>query len=260
MINPTCVLSKFSSTLIIACALAVATAHPVAAQTANNLTCKGCVGTKDLKNKAVRSNKIRNNAVKSAKIRNSAVTNSKIANDAVTGAKVQNGSLTGADIQDASISAADLAPGTALGLSGVLHVPAAAFTPGRDNTMYDFIPFSGNLQSGAINSNQEFYAPVQLPDGVVITRLDGFMRDNATTRNISVLLRKLDPATAADLTMASVNTGGLPNSTSIRTVSETTILEPLVDAINSSYYLLATIGADASVNSTDFYGVRIFYD
>ena len=60
--------------LVIGYGLAAISAQPATAQTARNLKCNGCVSSKDIKNKSIRTNDIRNNAVNGAKVRNGSLT------------------------------------------------------------------------------------------------------------------------------------------------------------------------------------------
>ena len=99
--------------LVIACAGAAIFAQPAVAQTAKSLNCNGCVKSKQIKNKGIRTRDIGNNAV--------------------TGAKVRNNSLTGSDIQNGSIGPDDLAPELTLGLGGVsVAASQGAAAPGND--------------------------------------------------------------------------------------------------------------------------------
>ena len=76
------------SVLVVTGTMAVFPIPPVAAQTARNLDCAGCVSSRDIKNNGIKSRDIKNGQVKRADL----------AKGAVTGAKVKDGSLTADDL------------------------------------------------------------------------------------------------------------------------------------------------------------------
>jgi hypothetical protein len=78
---------------------------------------KNSVGTKQIKNGAVKASKIGNQAVGTASLSDAAVTGSKLAPNSVTGAAVEDGSLTAADIQTSTLPAP---PGAFRSFSAVL--------------------------------------------------------------------------------------------------------------------------------------------
>lgn len=97
------------SALTMAGALAVLGPSQAAAQSATKLKCKGCVSSKQIKNKGIKAADLKDNVVDSTKVRNESLTGADVANGSLTSADVQDGSLTSADLQDGSLSAADLA-------------------------------------------------------------------------------------------------------------------------------------------------------
>lgn len=62
--------SRFLSALVVAIAMAAFFTPPAAAQNASNLNCRGCVDSKDLKENAVKTNRIKNKAVTEKKLSN----------------------------------------------------------------------------------------------------------------------------------------------------------------------------------------------
>jgi len=80
------------------CLLAVLplSSGPAAAQTAKDLTCKGCVGKKDLGKKSVATTHLRKRAVTAVKIAKGAVRTPAINNRAVTPAKLSGSAKPGA--------------------------------------------------------------------------------------------------------------------------------------------------------------------
>lgn len=80
--------------LVVACALATFLAQPVAAQTAGNLKCKGCVSSKEIKNKGIKSKDIKDGQVKNADLGNSAVDMTKLTPE-VRGEIVKNQTFFG---------------------------------------------------------------------------------------------------------------------------------------------------------------------
>jgi hypothetical protein len=94
--------------LLLVTAGGLVTAGELAAQTATDLVCTGCVNSTDIANGGVKSADIQDGAVGTAKIKDGAVTGAKVYNNSLTGADVLDGSLTGADIYDGSLGSAEV--------------------------------------------------------------------------------------------------------------------------------------------------------
>ena len=118
--------------LAIACTVAAFEPQPAAAQTASNVVCRGCVDSRDIKGKAIRTNKIRNNAVTGAKIRDNAVTGAKIADGSVGNADLGVDSVTSDKIAPDAVGFSEIATGAvgaseiATGAVGFLEIGSSA--------------------------------------------------------------------------------------------------------------------------------------
>lgn len=231
-------MSRFGRVLpafALAILMAVVLAQGAQAQTAKKLNCNGCVKSKQLKNNGIKSKDIKDGQVKNADLANNAVTSAKIADGAVGAAKL------GSDV-------------TALGLSGIATVPAAAFVP--DTADVDYQNFFG-LYIGHNNLGDGFYcanAPVPLPDGAVVNKLEAVVLDDTNAGDLEITLvsyEGLDPFNTR-VDMAFLATTGSPDE--FETLSTTAITGATVDLAARFYSLMVCLP-----QSTILVGARVFY-
>ncbi|NND76102.1 MAG: hypothetical protein HKN44_13950 [Ilumatobacter sp.] len=134
----------------------------------------------------------------------------------------------------------------------VYTVPAAAFTPDGLNPDSHFYPFETGYIRGRASTYGCMVAPVHLPDGVKIQRVEGSLYDNDATSSIGVVLQRSSDAGTVDL-LARVRTTGTSNAVQVDT--DTTVDHDVIDNANYSYHLYGCV----SSSSIRLYSLRIFY-
>ncbi len=142
-----------------------------------------------------------------------------------------------------------------------LSIPPAAFRP-SNNEIYDINGTDlGNL---SVSGNPAYYAPVNLPDGAVITRMDFYWTDGSNN-DADVLLQSstmLGPTNGSESTLASAISSGGSSDLSIivsGSSSDTTITTTPVDNSANTYYLLFRPSPDINSTSVILHGVVITY-
>ena len=222
-------------------------AGPALAQ-ASDVVCNKCVGTTDIDIGAVTTGRLSDNAVSAAKLRNLAVTAAKLQNGAVTAAKLQDGAVTAAKL------GADV---TALGLSGMSVIHAAAFRPDRGSPELYFNGITiGYIRPWQTTDEPCFLAPVFLPDGVTVIEVEAVVLDNSDTGEVDFSLRR--QGAGPPTTMAAAATTG--TDTAIQTITDDTISSAEVDLLSFAYYATMCMGpSPGSTNNQRFYLLRIFY-
>jgi len=139
---------------------------------------------------------------------------------------------------------------------GVLVIPGADFrNDGFDPDGY-FFTFSGGYfhpKSAAIC----MMAPAYLPHGATITAFWATAYDNTATGAIQYLsLFRLDNYSGTTTTLASVSTTNAYVNSSLFTIGDSTIANPLVLFPDYSYYVAGCL----SEYSSRIYNIRIYYD
>lgn len=144
-----------------------------------------------------------------------------------------------------------------------LTIPAAALVPtnGADGYTYDI---ANDWISGATGTNQRFIAPVNLPDGAVITSFTVHAQDLSATRNVIVYLRRIEKS---DLSKDSLQATATSGNSGVQTVTEP--VGGLLGTVNNNlfYYRLVVIPSLAANNadsswdgsSIQFIGATIEY-
>ena len=135
-------------------------------------------------------------------------------------------------------------------LSGVLNVPSIAYTSPRTHTYSlsseAFVPgsnvdyFNTYGTGGAyINSGSgALVAPVNLPDGAVVTMFTAYFYDGSNS-DMSVALQRQGWASSYS-SMASVSSSGTPG---YYNASDTTIFSPTIDNTQYGYLIYAYTAA-----------------
>lgn len=138
--------------------------------------------------------------------------------------------------------------------SSPLVIPAAAFTADGSNPDSMFFPFGGGYFSGDSENYGCMVAPAYLPQGAEITDMYVSVYDDDSAFDISVNLRKVDNFNGgAAVSMASASTSG--QFAGIQTISDYTIVEPVVLYPDYSYYVTTCVLS----GSIRLYSVRLYY-
>lgn len=140
-----------------------------------------------------------------------------------------------------------------IGAPNPLVMPASAFTPRLDT--YDYERVYGTSEWGQVLKNrtsltlQYFVAPVQLPQGAVITKVTLYGQKSSASGVLSIeLIRgdRGDDTFTTMLDMAAPNWGGFGNCNS------TTITQPVIDYTLYDYFVLLRIDPDTTIDDHIF--------
>jgi hypothetical protein len=105
-----------------------------------------------------------------------------------------------------------------------------------DSTL-TFTAFGSGLYATSLPSSLSFKRGIDLPNGAQITRIDLYAIDNSSTNNITVQLYYFAPSVGINQTqITSLSTTGLPNSSSVQTVSLTGSPIVTIDNTANRYY------------------------
>ena len=240
-------ISMFSATLLIAAGHAFA----------QDLDCNKCVDTNDINWLAVTGGKIANSTISAKKLSTNAVTTEKINWLAVTSGKIANGAVTDSKIKDGAVTPDKLSPDVlALGLSGMVTIPAAAFIPAYVNDGEALQFYEGYIYS--VSGLACARAPVNLPDGAVIDQLVGFLWDDNPDQLLFLDFKRTDYLSGETTRLARVQSSvKIP---AIQLARETSINFPNVNINRYAYWLLICLPVWAEGSPTvqqRLYAVRI---
>lgn len=98
-----------------------------------------------------------------------------------------------------------------------------------------------------------------LPQGAIITQVEGFVVDNDTSQKITLELARVRLDANGFGSMALVETTLAGASTAIQTISDTSIQTPTVDNSLFGYYLRASWTTPATFTNINFRGARVTY-
>lgn len=115
-------------------------------------------------------------------------------------------------------------------------------------------PYIGN---GSQVSATSAIAPLHLPDGATISRMEVQLLDDDGNENVTVLLLRRGTDGTVGGTMASVTSSG--NSTVIRAASDGSISAPVVDNDGFVYLVQVNFPAVIPLVSMRVYSVKVFY-
>jgi hypothetical protein len=130
-----------------------------------------------------------------------------------------------------------------------VSVSAAAFSPLDDNYMYTN---SGNTLDPTDMSSQYYYAPVQLPHGATVTKIEFYWSDLSGDYNGHCYLYRNDMQAGED-TLGTVDTSG---SSGVGSSETSTITNSTIDNSQYAYYLGWDLDGGGDVEG---YGVVIEY-
>jgi hypothetical protein len=136
-----------------------------------------------------------------------------------------------------------------------LIVPAADFANNGTNPGEEEFYSSEGYMSGRTNSVLTLVAPVQLPNGAVITRVEMAVfdiGDCASVPDVQLQLRSYNYGTGATLLHASVTSS---NTTTMQVFADATVDSATVDNLSRGYYLVVNMCGVFQ----GFQGARIFY-
>ena len=101
-------------------------------------------------------------------------------------------------------------------------------------------------------------APVDLPDGAVVTRLKSFYVDNTSAEQLTIeLIRRLKTENTQTNDVMATNLSAATNNVSIRTVQTTTILNSTIDNNLYHYFIKVKIGDFSDVPTQQWRGAAL---
>lgn len=210
---------------------------------------------------SVRTRSIVKGAVTSAKIRNGTIKGEDIANRAVTVAKIAGGSGSGLDADkidgrhstafvtktgDQSINgkliASDFSYDTTK--TGYFTVPAAALIPNGANSKLALGPA---IAYGDVSGTSAgFHAPVNLPQGAVVTDLQVQYFDNHTdTLSVELTRYSNSGSPLSSITQMANVVSGAPEP-AWKTMNVNTISSPVIDNSSYAYYIYGNLSNAAN--------------
>lgn len=146
MITRPIIRNRAVSALVIVCVMTAFYAQPAAAQTASKLDCNGCITSKHIKSKGVKSGDLKNRAVTNGKLANGAVNSAKVKDDSLTASDLAPNAVGRAEIQTGAVAADEIAAG-AVGSSEVA-TDAIAATDLSNEAGANFSDAQGSLTIG----------------------------------------------------------------------------------------------------------------
>lgn len=140
-------------------------------------------------------------------------------------------------------------PGIGFAPTGYISIPSSAFVSvtSTDDTLIGIVV--RNLDTTTAN----FYAPVQLPDGVIVTNITSYWNDVETSLDIACTLLRNNVAGTV-FGMATVSSSGDAGAGS---TVDTTITYATIDNSNNQYCLYLTIPANLPNDNLYFRFVTI---
>jgi hypothetical protein len=161
-------------------------------------------------------------------------------------------SFVGNQIVTGNVSATSLSVASA---TRYLAIPCASFMP--DNTSKNYARCSGQGEVYGTTAGQTaaFDAPVNLPHGAVITKVEALVKDSDASQDIAIsFLKKQDPGLGFIL-IANFSTSGSPGVTTI----SSTALSHTVDNSNGAYQVRGFWTVPSTPLNLALYLVRITY-
>jgi hypothetical protein len=136
-----------------------------------------------------------------------------------------------------------------------ISVPAGAFAPG--NGYFDYDNNGSRIRGNTPGQSLAFVAGLSLPQGATVTAVRLHVQDDSTsTANLTMYRQSL--FTSGDFTaMAQIASGG--EVIGIRTISDTTISQPVIDNTFYQYHLYLTFTTPPAPAGLDVWGVRVEY-
>lgn len=139
----------------------------------------------------------------------------------------------------------------AAGYTSPLVIPAADFrSDGLAPSGYVFWFDLGRMEG---STGDCVMAPAYVPNGVTVFQFWASVYDNDAANNITVRLRRLNNYTGVMNEMAAVSTAG--QSTSIQSLGDSIITDPIVLYPDYSYYVTACL----STANLRIYSARLWY-
>jgi hypothetical protein len=147
------------------------------------------------------------------------------------------------------------------------NIPPHAFNPIDNETpdaKYEISDYTGSLNITAYSGLQTVFmvAPVDLPQGAVVTKLTYFYYDNSPSEGMfheAWLRRQYLPNDLPLSTMAQIPFGVSGDSSTMQSISDTTISNATIDNQNYMYMVYANYGVSGVSTGLAFYGLQIEY-
>lgn len=209
--------------------------------------------------------------ITSTHIADDAVGATEIATDAVNYLEITSGAVRSDEIQDGTIQQVDLSftaidESSTQTISGTktfddlnigtttrrLALSPAAFIPS------DNIPYRGfaYITNEALDSHHYYFANISLPDGAIVTQLEGSFYDGDNSYNSDISLRRVTTSNGAVVQMAWTSTSDTPGYT---TIEDNSIDYGTIDNELHNYGIVVGMRVSSSTFDMRLYGAEIEY-
>ncbi len=136
----------------------------------------------------------------------------------------------------------------------IASIPGIGFQPANDDT--DYVKADLYVRGNAPAATVTFYAPLNLPNGAIVTRLEAQVLDDDATQSIDIDLQRVSSAGATGLRATASSAA---NSPSIQTITQNTIALATIDNDTYAYYVKAQWTVPASIFDIRVYRVQVNY-
>jgi len=150
--------------------------------------------------------------------------------------------------------------------TGTFDIPAATYntsSPTEDDPATKSTSGYMYISGGTPSYSSTEIAPVRLPDGVTITRFSCYYYDGTTTGDMggTAYLRRRPRLSTSGTSLASVSLSTSNfNSTVVQEGVDTTILNPVVDNAENSYFSYVFFSPSTNSIFLRFYGCKVEYE
>ncbi len=227
----------------------------------------GCIGTSE----------VLDNSLGAKDLAANSVTASEIAIGAVAGSEILDGSIANADISNSAGIATGKISGTAMNLSSSqtasgtktfsdlriaattrrISISSAAFAP-HVISIYHFRSSAGYIRVDK-SGTWVFYAPVELPEGAIITQLEGTFRDIDNVGSVDITLSRVTQSSGAVAVLAQSFTTPAYNTGNPTIIVDNSISNATVSNETYFYFVRATLNYSNMVDGLRLYGAEVTY-
>ncbi len=224
---------------------AVTTAKIVAGAITNSRLAVNAVTSDKIADGSVLNRDISENVISSSRIRDNTLLNRDIQADVITSSRIRNGTIQDADISgSAAISDSKISYDTTK--TGRLAIPPAAFTVNDTATINN----RGNYVYGEGSGTAGFVAPVNFPNGVIVTNMRfQFYDDHVEDTEIWLYRTSSDGDPETDrVTLGNISSSTTGTASSWQTLNDSSINFETVDNDKYTYWLYGYVNGTAGTD------------